>query len=74
MRSIGASTSAIPRVTKDRFVPLPDVTLDLLRRFWRVHRNPMMLFPNRRGGLGLAHCATTPLDRTGVRNTLRKVI
>ena len=59
---------------EDRFVPLPDVTLDLLRRFWRVHRNPMLLFPNRRGGLGLAHCATTPLDRAGVRNTLCKVI
>ena len=24
---------------KDRFVPLPDVTLGLLRRFWQVHCN-----------------------------------
>jgi len=32
---------------KDRFVPLPDITLELLRRFWLVHRNPVWLFPNR---------------------------
>jgi integrase/recombinase XerD len=36
---------------KDRLVPLPEVTRDLLRRFWQVHRNPVLLFPNRHGGL-----------------------
>ncbi|PKM10424.1 MAG: recombinase [Gammaproteobacteria bacterium HGW-Gammaproteobacteria-3] len=36
---------------KDRLVPLPAATLDLLRRFWQVHRNPVLLFPNRHGGL-----------------------
>lgn len=51
---------------KDRFVPLADTTLDLLRRFWQVHRNPVLLFPNRHGGLKAAHRATTPLDRGGV--------
>jgi len=58
---------------KDRLVPLPDVTLDLLRRFWLVHRNPVLLFPNRHGGLKSAHLAKTPLDRGGVQSTLRKV-
>jgi len=59
---------------KDRLVPLPEATLDVLRRFWRVHRNPVLLFPNRHGGLkGAAH-ATTPLDRGGVQNTLRQVV
>lgn len=58
---------------KDRFVPLPEVTLDLLRRFWQVHRNPVLLFPNRHGGLKAARRATTPLDRGGVQTTLRKV-
>jgi hypothetical protein len=47
--------------------------LDLLRRFWQVHRNPVLLFPNRLGGLNGAHRATTPLDRGGVQITLRKV-
>ena len=59
---------------KDRFVPLPDATLDLLRRFWSVHRHPVLLFPNRQGGLKAAHRATTPLDRGGVQTTLRKVV
>jgi len=30
---------------KDRYVPLPDATLDLLREHWRTHRNPLWLFP-----------------------------
>jgi site-specific recombinase XerD len=59
---------------KDRFVPLPDATLNLLRRFWQVHRNPALLFPNRQGGLKSAHSATTPLDRGGVQTTLSKVV
>ena len=59
---------------KDRFVPLPDVTLNLLRRFWQVHHNPVLLFPNRHGGLNAAHRATTALDRGGVQITLHKVV
>jgi site-specific recombinase XerD len=59
---------------KDRLVPLPDATLRLLRRFWSVHRNPVLLFPNRHGGLEAAHRATRPLDRGGVQTTLRKVV
>jgi site-specific recombinase XerD len=58
---------------KDRLVPLPDATRDVLRRFWSVHRNPVLLFPNRHGGLKGAASATTPLDRGGVQITLRKV-
>jgi site-specific recombinase XerD len=30
---------------KDRYVPLPDATLTLLRDYWRTHRNPLWLFP-----------------------------
>ena len=59
---------------KDRFVPLPEATLDVLRRFWQVHRNPVLLFPNRHGGLKAGHRATTPLDRGGVQTTLRQVV
>ena len=59
---------------KDRLVPLPQTTLALLRRFWRVHRNSVLLFPNRHGGLKGALSATTPLDRGGVQTTLHKVV
>jgi site-specific recombinase XerD len=58
---------------KDRLVPLPQATLECLRRFWQVHRNPLLLFPNRHGGLKGAGSATTPLDRGGVQTTLRQV-
>jgi len=58
---------------RDRFVPLPGNTLQVLRRFWQTHRNPVLLFPNRHGGLKKAHLATTPLDRGGVQTTLRLV-
>lgn len=58
---------------KDRLVPLPTATLALLRRFWSLHRNPVLLFPNRHGGLKGASRAVTPLDRGGVQLTLRKV-
>ena len=58
---------------RDRFVPLPDATLDALRRFWRTHRHPELLFPNRLGGLKAASQASSPLDRGGVQKTLRQV-
>jgi integrase len=59
---------------RDRFVPLPQATHQLLRRFWSVHRNPVLLFPNRHGGLKGAATAKTPMDAGGVQTTLHKVI
>jgi len=59
---------------QDRFVPLPQATLQLLRRFWQAHRNPVLLFPNRQAGLKGARIVTTPLDRGGVQTTLHKVV
>ncbi len=59
---------------RDRFVPLPHATHQLLRRFWQVHRNPVLLFPNRHGGLKGAASATTPMDAGGVQATLHKVV
>ncbi len=58
---------------RDRLVPLPDITLDVLRRFWQTHRNPDLLFPNRRGGLENARSACTPLDCAGVQKALHLV-
>lgn len=59
---------------KDRLVPLPKATLRVLRAFWQTHRNPVLLFPNRAGGLAGAATATTPLDRGGVQTTLHKLV
>jgi len=59
---------------KDRFVPLPQTTHQILQRFWQVHRNPVLLFPNRHGGLKGASSATTPMDRGGVQVALHGVV
>jgi integrase/recombinase XerD len=58
---------------KDRLVPLPTATYELLRSFWQRHRNPV-LFPNCHGGLPGARTARTPLDRGGVQKALRAVV
>ena len=58
---------------RDRFVPLPEATLTVLRRFWQTHRNPELLCPNRLGGLRGAKSARTPLERGGVQKTLHQV-
>ena len=59
---------------RDRFVPLPHATHKTLQRFWNVHRNPVLLFPSRLGGLKAAATATTPMDAGGVQTTLHKVV
>ena len=58
---------------RDRFVPLAQPVLDVLRRFWLEHRNPTLIFPSRQGGRAGAHRATTPLDRGGVQQALQRV-
>src|SRR6266849_7720514 len=30
---------------KDRYVPLPQCTLEMLRHYWATHRNPVLIFP-----------------------------
>ena len=58
---------------RDRLVPLPARTLEVLREFWKVHRNPVLLFPSRQKGLAGAASATTHMDRGGVQQALRQV-
>ena len=59
---------------KDRLVPLPSKTLQVLRQFWSVHRHPVFLFPNRKRGLKLAHLAETPLDKSGIQVCMKAVV
>jgi integrase len=46
---------------KDRYVPLQEVKLDVLRRYWSMHRHPQLLFPNPTGGAHRMHLATGPM-------------
>ena len=59
---------------KDRLVPLPTKTLQVLRRFWWVHKHPIFIFPNRKRGLENAHLADSHLDRSGVQVAMQAVV
>jgi site-specific recombinase XerD len=45
---------------KDRYVPLPVHTLELLRQHWKTHRNPKLLFPIQTPGANPA-ASTSPI-------------
>ena len=57
---------------KDRYVPLPQSTLKLLRRYWLTHRHPCLLFPALgRSGTG-AKLAQTPMAKSSVQGAFRR--
>lgn len=57
---------------KDRYVPLPQSTLQLLRRHWSTHRHPQLIFPAMgRDGKGAA-AANTPMAKSSVQGALRR--
>jgi len=59
---------------KDRYVPLPQGTLPLLRRYWCTHRHAVWLFPARtRAGVPLA-TATTPMSVSSVQRAFRAAL
>lgn len=50
---------------KDRYVPLPAVTLAMLRQHWVTHRHPVWLFPQLKG------TPDQPMDPTGVQRVFQ---
>jgi site-specific recombinase XerD len=60
---------------KDRYVPLPQRTLDLLRQHWVTHRNPIWLFPARGPrGSGTLATAKEPMALRGVQRALKAAL
>jgi integrase/recombinase XerD len=56
---------------KDRYVPLPEGTLKLLRQYWSTHRHPVWLFPApTRAGVSIS-AATQPMDESGVQRAFK---
>jgi site-specific recombinase XerD len=51
---------------KDRYVPLPDASLKMLRRYWLTHRNRVWLFPSLHSGQPPAQ-ASQAMDVSGVQ-------
>jgi integrase/recombinase XerD len=59
---------------KDRYVPLPQRTLQLLRQYWVTHRHPVLIFPAPgRGGIGLS-TATEVMPKSSVQGAFRQAL
>ena len=50
---------------KDRYVPLPDPCLTMLRQHWLTHRNPVWLFPSPNGE------SNRPMSESGLQRAFR---
>ncbi len=55
---------------KDRYVPLPERTLQMLRQYWVTHRHPKWLFPLTTGELPQS-LATKAMHPSGVQRAFR---
>lgn len=59
---------------KDRYVPLPERTLEMLRQYWTTHRNPVWIFPApTRMGIPLSK-ATKAMGVSGVQRAIRAAV
>jgi integrase/recombinase XerD len=56
---------------RDRYVPLPLRTLELLRQLWKTHRHPDFLFPAKGHAGHGAPTATEPMDRSTLQRAFR---
>jgi integrase/recombinase XerD len=52
---------------KDRYVPLPEVCLNMLRHYWRFHRNPLWLFPS-------SHDHMKPIQESSLHKAFRAAV
>lgn len=59
---------------KDRYVPLPLKTLELLRAYWVTHRNPTWIFPATGRNHQLAPTADKPMNASSVQGCMKRVV
>jgi site-specific recombinase XerD len=58
---------------KDRYVPLPEKTLELLRSYWLVHRPQHWLFPAKRQDKAIGHSTVQKAFKAALReSSIRK--
>jgi integrase/recombinase XerD len=57
---------------KDRYVPLPEETLALLRTYWKTHRHPAWLLPATGRNHTQSPTAASPMSRSSVQGAFRK--
>lgn len=59
---------------KDRYVPLPPHTLNMLRDYWATHRNRVWLFPATGRSRKEAPTATEPMGKASVQGAMHRVV
>ena len=57
--------------SKDRYVPLPKATYELLRLYWKTHKNEKLIFPALGRKLTKAPTAENPMSMSSVQNALK---
>ncbi len=56
----------------DRYVPLPETTLKLLRAHYKTHHNPLLVFPAPGRGEANESTSTKPLPDTSIQTVFKK--
>ena len=59
---------------KDRYLPLPQSTLTILRGYWSTHRHPALLFPAIGRNKKAARATARPMDATTVQGCMKRVV
>ena len=59
---------------KDRYVPLPDACLAMLRRHWQTHRNPTWLFPASHEDWLNPDKTSKPMDPSGLQRAFSAAV
>jgi len=59
---------------KDRYVPLTDATLNILRKYWATHRNPQWIFPAPGQGGQKMSAAEKPMSIGSVQRAFRMAL
>jgi site-specific recombinase XerD len=57
---------------KDRKVPLPQATLEVLRKQWASHKHPVLIFPAKARKADHAHPAQHPMCLSSIRKAFHK--
>jgi site-specific recombinase XerD len=59
---------------KDRYVPLPNRTLELLREQWKTHHNPVWIFPATGRGGNLMPTNNKPMPKASVQMAFKEAL
>ena len=59
---------------KDRLVPLPESTLQVLREYYKTHRNKNWIFPTEGKNHSQAPTAENPMSESSVQGTIKAVL